>query len=436
MNMSVKGKAKNTAKGNRKSKSSKRGESHSTPVALRTNEEAVPFLTLVMIESHKFAIQNYRQECYTAKSEYNSNRELFRRIESEHYSRIKSVMLDTDHVLERYKKLEDMQEEFQQKISIDLDPVIQHQMNTLTSLELNIKKIKGSIEASKLRLVELTEFQQKSTEAILDQEILNLRIAAEAALQKHKVDIEDLNRRHELSIFNTARRTERIINAAESVASQHQLDILPDSTLHEELLNRQLKKHLISVKQDRVRYEAIEQSLEQENMELIRNHLKVGWNLSSEVIKVLSDGSVINVHGWGAQVPDPEIVMSCNTIREYGHEAQVAQLCPIAQVVHSELPVPCTSTVGKSNSISDPRIETEVKSPLRTDLSLPSITPLKSSQRLRTLNLKDLNQCIRDIIQIEVHDSDLDSPGNMGIRGKAVELKAVPMNELGPTKYY
>ncbi|KAH9244165.1 hypothetical protein BASA81_018447 [Batrachochytrium salamandrivorans] len=223
--MSVKGKAKNTAKGNRKSKSSKRGESHSTPVALRTNEEAVPFLTLVMIESHKFAIQNYRQECYTAKSEYNSNRELFRRIESEHYSRIKS----------------------------------------------------------------------------------------------------------------------------------HQLDILPDSTLHEELLNRQLKKHLISVKQDRVRYEAIEQSLEQENMELIRNHLKVGWNLSSEVIKVLSDGSVINVHGWGAQVPDPEIVMSCNTIREYGHEAQVAQLCPIAQVVHSELPVPCTSTVGKSNSISDPR---------------------------------------------------------------------------------
>ncbi|OAJ43000.1 hypothetical protein BDEG_26385 [Batrachochytrium dendrobatidis JEL423] len=243
-------------------------------------------------ESHKFAVQHYLTEYTKAKEKYRINRESFHKAEKENHIKTESLVNDVDNLDAKYKKMEDQQDEFRRGLNIDLDPVIIFQMDTIEKLKTVIDNVKKDIELTRLRIIELTDFQLQSTEEILNEEITTIKLQAQAATQQHNNEIQELYIRHESSIVNTAKRAERIINAVEGVASQHQLDRLPESVMAEERLNRRLKQHLVKTKQQQVQFSEMIKQLEEKNMALVQNITMVDWNFSGGSAQELVDRSI------------------------------------------------------------------------------------------------------------------------------------------------
>ncbi|KAK5666440.1 hypothetical protein QVD99_007196 [Batrachochytrium dendrobatidis] len=383
--------AKSTKNGkeSKRSKSSKRESSRGDLKTPCSKVETSSLLTLVMCESHKFAVQHYLTEYTKAKEKYRINRESFHKAEKENHIKTESLVNDVDNLDAKYKKMEDQQDEFRRGLNIDLDPVIIFQMDTIEKLKTVIDNVKKDIELTRLRIIELTDFQLQSTEEILNEEITAIKLQAQAATQQHNNEIQELYIRHESSIVNTAKRAERIINAVEGVASQHQLDRLPESVMAEERLNRRLKQHLVKTKQQQVQFSEMIKQLEEKNMALVQNITMVDWNFSGGSAQELVDRSIQDV------MPATQLLLATES----------------------------KTSVLKWHEQIEP-------------ITLPPIVHPYPNRYLESLDLKNLDKCIMDIINMEVQRNNLNSTGNMGVRGHAFALKNVSALDLGPTKFY
>jgi polyhydroxyalkanoate synthesis regulator phasin len=122
------------------------------------------------------------------------------------------------------------------------------------------------------------EFRNISDD-ILNEEIELLENKLAAMGMKNQLSIDKMLRRHDSSMKNCALRMDSIINAAEGVASQSQVDSMRQTNFDDIILNKRLKEEVAYLKNDITDLRNQLDVLERENMIKASGNLEIEWNL-------------------------------------------------------------------------------------------------------------------------------------------------------------
>ncbi|KAI8923984.1 hypothetical protein BC831DRAFT_468097 [Entophlyctis helioformis] len=430
------GKKKKGGKGKGKGKGGKKSKSK-TPKTPKMQGEPAPFLTLVMLESHKIAAAHYHKEYLKAKDESRKLREKLRQAEEDQYARMRTVVSDTDNMTTRFTNMEDQQTEFQRKLDVSLDPTILTQMDVIKDLHRTIDQLESDIEATNRKIAELTDFQLHSTEAILSEEITALKASAEEAKVTHSIEMEKLLKRHDMSVYNTTKQAERIINAVEGVASQRELDSISESTLDEERLNRRLKKQLARIKEESGMFAEIVNKLEDRNMYLICQNLQIDWNFT---YLLPDDVETDPLHVERLTLDnDNDFVLHSSTAAV--HDRAKAGARPHRGSSAGILGCQTSASASKTNGLERSSLTGRTRCATAAELQPAPPLPLtlaeraQPRQRYKTYEIRNVDRAIREMVKMEVCNSHLNAE-QFGVCGRSIKLESVSANDLGPTKYY
>eukprot|EP00842_Homolaphlyctis_polyrhiza_P000893 jgi/Hompol1/1804/HPOL_000512-RA len=354
--------AKKKGGGKKGKKAKKGGKSKQSkgPKTPKLKGEASPFLTLVI------------------KDESRKYRERLNKAEEEQYARMRAVLAETEEKNAQLTHIEELEAEFQRKLDLNIDPVIVAQMQVIHELESTIQHLEADIEATKVKIAELNEFQQHATDAILEEEISAL---------------------HEQS----------------DKARLRQLDLMPESSLEEERLNRRLKKQLVRLTEESHKFAEIVKRLEDRNMELVQENVKIDWNFT---YLVPDDEPIDEIHA--ERLYNPELPFEIAALRKSSKSINIPAATPKTRP-KSAIPPPSV-TFAISSADTPPRI------------ILPPIA-IDWRKRYKPYEIRDLDRGIREMVNMEIKQSHLEAQ-SFGVCGHSFELKSVTAVEQGPARFY
>ncbi|KAJ3274923.1 hypothetical protein HDV01_001787 [Terramyces sp. JEL0728] len=264
--------AKKGKKGGKRPKS-KKGKETAIPAG-KVNE----FLTVIKIEASKLSMAHFRHQYLKIKEEMKISRDVFTKLEQNQFRNINVVLTDMDEADLKRKEMSKLDIKMQKEMANQMDNESRLQQSRMKDLQLVIDRLERDLDSKADDLNGLAEFRTKS-EQQLNEIIQEWKDRQAAAVKDHEIAMKKLLSRHETCVHNNNIRAERIINAAEGVASGRELERMSEIAFEEERLHVRLKEQIELLKSDQKKLRSMVGQMEQANMELIKHNLSIDYDL-------------------------------------------------------------------------------------------------------------------------------------------------------------
>ncbi|KAI8909207.1 hypothetical protein EDD86DRAFT_190923 [Gorgonomyces haynaldii] len=203
----------------------------------------------------------------------------YEQVMQDNYILAKAAQEELDGTDEQLLMKIDQDGHMRKKMDLSKDIVILTQQAVMDDLKSKISELESQFKQLELKEEELRGYAKRYTSEIMAQELQDLKTEFQRTLEDQEIQWKKVHSRHELSIDTTKKRADRIINDAETVAADHELARIPESTIDSEHLNRRLKKELKQAYDHNEKLKKIVQEMEDKNMDLICESVQVDWNL-------------------------------------------------------------------------------------------------------------------------------------------------------------